>query len=146
MDGFREGKETLHMVEEKIGTENLLMEAGDMAVKESYLAFVNENNIEPISQPDVQIKKIAKGSELLFTVKVSVLPEIQLPDYKKIAAEIKAKDVLVDEKEVEDAIRYVQKSRATFTDKTTGAEKGDYVKIEYQNEHINGGKPVKDMF
>ena len=82
MDGFRKGHVPASMVEEKVGKENLLMEAGDLAVKKSYHTFLKENNIEVIGGPDVQILKIAKGNPLLFKVKVSVLPEIELPNYK----------------------------------------------------------------
>jgi len=146
MDGFRQGQVPLEMVEKKVGQENLLMEAGELAVKASYTKYVRDNNLEPIGDPDVQIKKIAKGNPFLFTVKVALLPDIVLPDYKAIAAKVKTADMAVEEKEIEEAIAYLQKSRAKFIDKTDGAAKKDYVKIEYQNEHINGGKPVKDMF
>lgn len=146
MDGFRPGNIPKEMVEKKIGQEDLLMEAGELAVKENYTKFVKENNLEPIGQPDVQILKIAKGSPFLFKVKVAILPEIELPDYKKIALQIKSNEVSVDEKEVEDAINYLQKSRAKFSQVNRGAEIKDFVEIEYQNENINGGKSIKDMF
>src|SRR3989344_7659584 len=77
MDGFREGQVPLELVEKKVGQENLLMEAGELAIKKSYTKFVAENKIEPIGEPEVQIKKIARGSPFLFTVKVSVLPDIE---------------------------------------------------------------------
>ncbi|MSU60724.1 MAG: trigger factor [Candidatus Staskawiczbacteria bacterium] len=146
VDGFRKGNVPKEMVEKRVGQENVLMEAGDLAVKKTYSKFVVDNKLEPIGDPDVQIVKIAKGNPFLFKVIVAVLPEVELPDYKEIVASVKVGKVEVDEKEIEEAIVYLQKSRAIFTDKTTGAEKKDYVKIEYQNEHIGGGKPVKDMF
>jgi len=146
MDGFRQGQVPLEVVEKKVGQENLLMEAGELAVKKSYSKFVIENNLEPIGQPEVQIKKIAKGSPFLFTVKISVLPEVELPNYKEVASKVKMGDISISEKEIEDALAYIQKSRAKFTDKDAGAEKKDYLKIEYQNDNVNSGKPVRDMF
>lgn len=115
MDGFRPGQVPLKVVEEKVGKENLLMEAGDLAVKESYTRFLNENNLEPIGEPDVQILKIAKGNPFLFKVTVTVLPEINLPDYKEIASRVKTNEIHVDEKEVEHALNHMQKSRAKFS-------------------------------
>jgi len=146
MDGFRKGQVPKEMVAKKLGDEAVLMEAGDLAVKESYAKYVIENNLEPVGKPEIQIKKIAKGNPFLFTAKFTVLPEIILPDYKKIVADIKAKEIAVDDKEIDEALNYLQRSRATFTDKTTGAEKKDYVKIEYSNKDINGGKVIKDIF
>ncbi|MEK7124716.1 MAG: trigger factor [Patescibacteria group bacterium] len=146
VDGFRQGMVPKEMVEKKVGQENLLMEAGDLAVKETYAKFVNENGIEPIGNPEVQIKKIAKGSEFLFNVKVAVLPEIELPNYKEIASQIKTNNISVNDQEIEDAVNYLQKSRAKFSQVDRPAENKDFVEIEYQNEHINQGKAVNDRF
>lgn len=146
MDGFRKGKVPSNMVEERVGKENVLMEAGDLAVKDAYPKFVDENKIEPIGEPQVQITKIAKGNEFLFKVKVSVLPEIELPDYKEIAGKVKGKDILVDEKEIQEAIDYLQKSRAKFTAKDSPAAAKDFVEIEYSTKDLNEGKVLRDRF
>ncbi|OGZ72100.1 MAG: trigger factor [Candidatus Staskawiczbacteria bacterium RIFCSPLOWO2_01_FULL_38_12b] len=146
MDGFRKGHVPANMVEEKIGKENILMEAGDLAVKWAYSKFVEEQKLEPIGDPDVQIKKIAKGSEFLFTVKVTVLPEVTLPDYKEMVSRVKQHDVLVTEKEIQETIDYLQKSRAKFTLKNEPAIPGDFVEIEYATQSLNDGKAIKDRF
>jgi trigger factor len=146
VDGFRKGQVPLKIVEEKVGQENVLMEAGDLAVKKSYSQFVKENDIEPIGDPDVQITKIAKGNPFLFKVTVSVLPEITLPDYKKIAGTVKAQEISVDEKEIQDTIDYLQKSRAKFSQKDAPAQDKDFVEIEYSTPELNGGKAIKDRF
>lgn len=146
MDGFRPGQVPKEMVEKRVGQESLLMEAGDMAVRDAYYALVKEHALDPIGEPEVQIVKIAKGSPLIFKVKVAVLPEISLPDYKDIMAGIKGQDIAVTEEEIEDALRYLQRSRAKFSPLDRAAEAKDFVEIEYQNEHINGGKAVKDRF
>src|SRR3989344_6176340 len=76
MDGFRPGQVPKEMVEKQVGNEGVLMEAGDLAVNESYNKFINEQGIEPIGKPEVSITKIAKGNPFLFKITVSVLPEI----------------------------------------------------------------------
>ncbi|MDO8530275.1 MAG: trigger factor [bacterium] len=146
MDGFRKGHVPADMVEKQVGQENLLMEAGDLAVKKSYAAFVTEQKIEPIGDPEVQIKKIAKGSEFVFTVKVAVLPEIQLPEYKEIAGAIKGTEIKIEPQEIDEALQYLQKSRAKFSQQDKEAQNKDFVEIEYSNKDINGGKEIKDRF
>src|SRR5260221_504803 len=59
MDGFRKGQVPKEMVAKKLGDEAVMMEAGDLAVKETYVKYVNENSLEPVGQPEIQIKKIA---------------------------------------------------------------------------------------
>src|SRR5581483_4069684 len=102
MDGFRKGHIPADVLEKKIGPENVLMEAGDIAARNVYPAFVEEQGIEPIGDPDVKVTKIAKGNPFLFTVTVTVLPEIQLPNYQEIVSKVKAKEVSVDEKELQE--------------------------------------------
>ena len=74
IDGFRPGQAPDKMVEEKVGTEKLLTEAGDEAAQEIYLKYISGNKLEPVGQPEVQIMKIAKGNPFLFKAKISVLP------------------------------------------------------------------------
>lgn len=146
VDGFRQGQVPLKIIEEKVGQDALLMEAGDLAVKEVYQKYILENKLEPVGQPEVQIMKIAKGNPFLFKAKISVLPEIELPDYKKIASDIKVKEVSVGDKEVEDALNYLQKTRAKLTLKNESAAKKDFVEIEYKSDSVNNGKEVEDRF
>src|SRR3989339_869061 len=55
VDGFREGKAPASMVEDKLKPEALLMEAGDLAVRESYLNYVKEQKMEPVGNPEISI-------------------------------------------------------------------------------------------
>ena len=146
IDGFRQGQVPLKMVKERVGQENLLMEAGDIAVKDTYLKFIEENKIEPIGEPEVKILKIAEGNPFLFKIIITILPEIKLPDYKNIASCIKLGDVSVTDIEVDDALNYLQKSRAKFSQVDKEVENKDFIEIEYQSKDINDGKEVKDKF
>ena len=146
VDGFREGKAPAKMVEDKIKPEALLMEAGDHAVQHVYVDYIRENKLEPVGQPEVSIIKIAQGSPFVFKAVITVLPDVELPDYKEISSKIKGKEISVTEEEIQDSINYLQKSRAKFTLKNEGAEKKDFVEIKYQNKDIEGGKEVDDKF
>ena len=146
IDGFRQGKAPASMVEDKIKPEALLMEAGDIAVRETYFNYIKENKLEPVGNPDVSIVKIAQGSPFIFKAVITVLPEVELPDYKEIAKAVKGKEITVTEEEVQDSLNYIQKTRAKFTLKNEPAEKKDFVEIKYQNKDINEGKEVDDKF
>jgi len=136
MKGFRKGKVPREVIEKSVGKEGILVEAGDLAVQDSYKKAVLENNLEPISSPEVKIKKIAIGSPMAFEAKISVLPDVGLPDYRQIAKNIKKQDAEVQEKEIQAALSWVQRSRAKFTAKQEPAQKGDFVEIEYFSPDI----------
>lgn len=145
-DGFRQGHVPEKIVEEKAGKENVLMEAGDLAVREIYLKYIEDNKLEPAGQPEVSITKVAQGSPFGFKAVITILPEVELPDYKVIAKDIEGQDISVSEEEIQNSLNYLQKSRAKFTAKNEPAEKGDFVEIKYQNRDINDGKEIDDKF
>ena len=159
-DGFRKGKAPKEIIKEKIGDFKILETAADLAINESYLKAIGqlEEKVEVIFQPKIEILKLAIGNPFIFKAVIEVLPEINLPDYnaeggisgeagyKKIASEIKKKEVFVGEKEIEEAMDWLRKSRAKLTLKGAAAEIGDFVEIEFQSPQIEGGQGRKDGF
>ncbi|MCX6718250.1 MAG: trigger factor [Candidatus Staskawiczbacteria bacterium] len=154
VDGFREGKAPSSMVEDKLKPEALLMEAGDHAVQHVYTDYILENKLEPVGQPEVSIIKIEKpdlskvegGSPFVFKAVITILPDVELPNYKEIAKSVKGKEISVTEEEIQDSINYLQKTRAKFILKNDVAENKDFVEIEYSCKEIENGKSVKDQF
>lgn len=146
MDGFRPGSVPKQIAEKQIKQESLLMEAGDLAVRESYRKFVSDNSLEIIGDPEVKVVKIAKGRSFVFKVKTDVVPEINLPDYKKIARDIKTQEISVQEKEIDDSMNFLQKSRAKISPVDRAAQNKDFVEIEYSSKDIDGGRKIQDKF
>jgi len=146
VDGFRPGKAPASMVEDKIKPETLLMEAGDHAVQHVYLDYIKESKLEPVGNPEVSIIKIAQGSPFIFKAKITILPDVEMTDYKEIAKKIKGKEISVTEEEVQDSINYLQKTRAKFTLKNDVTEKKDFVEVKYQSKDIENNKEISDKF
>ena len=101
VEGFRKGKAPKEIIENKIGTEKISNAAVDDCVRENYLKAISENEIEPLGQPQIEIVKQAFGSPFQFRAKVSVLPEINLPDYKKIASQVEKREIQITEQEIQ---------------------------------------------
>ncbi len=131
VEGFRKGKAPVELAKQRIGEQKILIEAAESAIKDNYVKAVQENKIEPISHPEVEIIKMAKGNPFVFKVKVYLLPQVELPDYKKIASKIKKNEINVTEKEIEETLEWAKKSRTKLTLKDGAAENGDFVDIEY---------------
>jgi trigger factor len=146
IEGFRPGHVPENVIEQKVGKMVILEEAAEHAISENYRKAVLESKITPISQPQVEILKLAPENPLEFKVLVSVLPEIKLPDYQKITGAIERKKIVVEEKEIEDSLNWLQKSRAKFSLKNGPAAKGDFVEIEYSSPLLENGKTYNDAF
>jgi len=146
MEGFRPGKAPQNMVADKIGDSHILEEAAELAIQDKYHEIIHQENIEPISKPEVAILKLAKNNPFEFKVKVAVLPDIKLPDYKKIVSTIEKKIVQVDNSEVEETLKWIARSRAEFSDLARPCQKGDWLEIEYQSPKIEMNRRFEDAF
>lgn len=117
--GFREGKVPRSIVEKELGTDAIWEEALPEAVERNYWKALKENDIDPIGSPRVSVTKSIPGNDLEFKAVVPVMPEFDLPDYKSIADKIyskERKEVKVEEDELEDALKWLQRSRSVASE------------------------------
>jgi len=114
LDGFRKGNAPEKMIVEKFGEMYILGEAAEIIIDETYGKLVVEHKLNIIGQPDVSIVKLAENNPLVFKVKVALMPKAELPDYKEIAKGFSKdkKEVIVEDKEIEETIVDIQKHRA----------------------------------
>ena len=147
-EGFRPGKVPKEVVEKEVGESQILEEAVKILVGDNYSKILSDNKISPLSQPEVEVLKPSGAENDFFEFKASffIFPEVKLPDYKKIAAKIKRNKPSVEEREIEDALSWLQKSRAKLTLKSQPAEKGDFVEINFSSPQLEAGLERKDGF
>lgn len=118
LDGFRKGKVPENILLSNIPEIAILEEMANMALNENYPKILESEKIDAISRPEISITKLARKNPLGFKIKTAVLPTIKLGDYKDIAkkaiggiTEIE-KNIVVTEKDLEDTIMDIRKSRA----------------------------------
>jgi trigger factor len=71
---------------------------------EAYETALKENNIEAVSRPNIEVKQIEKGKDLIFTAVVETKPEAKLGKYKgieipKIEYNVTEESIEAEEKE-----------------------------------------------
>jgi FKBP-type peptidyl-prolyl cis-trans isomerase (trigger factor) len=117
ISGFRKGHIPENIVVEKVGEDKILEEAADILLKEHFPKIIEETKSDIIGRPKISITKLALGNPVEFKAVFAVVPEIKLPDYKKIAkGEMAKKDdeVSATDKEVEDVLLQIRKNKAHF--------------------------------
>ena len=82
--GFRKGKAPMAIVEKHYGPEVFYEDTFNEIVPEEYERELKENNIEAVSRPEIEVKQIGKGQDLIFTAVVQTKPEVKLGKYKSI--------------------------------------------------------------
>ncbi len=113
--GFRKGHIPEKVLVEKVGEVYVLEEATELALKDIAPEIIEKNAPDFIGRPHIQLLKVAPDNPVEFKIKIAVLPEIKLPEYKKIAAKEmaeKEEKLEVLDKEVDEVIEEVRKQRA----------------------------------
>ena len=120
LDGFRKGQIPENVLIAKVGNATLNQEMAEAALSKAYIDILIDNKIDAIGKPEVHITKLASGNPLEFKMTTDTVPEVKLPDYKKIAAtEIKSAkpvDEKVSDKELDEAILRIRKQHASHED------------------------------
>lgn len=88
IQGFRRGKAPRQIIEKYYGAEIFYEDAVNIVLPDAYDKAVEENNIYPVDQPEIDIKgEISKETGVTFTAKVTVKPEFELGTYKGVKAD-----------------------------------------------------------
>lgn len=145
IEGFRRGKAPYTVVQQQFGEAAIYARAADIAVRKLYPQLIDRlvthNEIAerhpPIGKPKISVTKLAPGNEFLFSVTLSLLPEVTLPNYKTIArnAQSQKKEVAASEKEIDEVLSWIRESRTNKIPVARAAQQGDAVEIDFTVRH-----------
>jgi len=141
--GFRKGRVPRKIVEKYYGEAVLYEDAINIICPEAYDEAVKENGIEPVDRPEIDIKQIGSGENLIFTARVTVKPEVQLGQYKGI--EVNKIEYNVTDEDVEQELKKMQdKNSRLITVEDRPVQSGDIAVIDFEGfvdgKAFEGGK------
>ena len=161
--GFRIGHTPRRLVEKQLGSE-VEGDVKETLISESFKAAIEEHDLDPISDPDVDLEglELSREEPLTYSATLLVRPSVELPDFGSIEVEA-AKPEVSDEK-VEAAVDAERKRHSLLEPVEDGeVEKSDIVVIDFtarsgdekiaekENEECSqmfpyiGGLPAKDF-
>ncbi|MCF0124576.1 MAG: trigger factor [Clostridia bacterium] len=129
--GFRKGKAPMQIVEKYYGKEIFYEDAFNEVADEALQQAVEENKLEIVSRPDVDVKQIEKGKDLIFEATMQTKPEAELGKYKGI--EIKKIEYNVTDEDIEHELGHMQEHNSrliTIEDKPV--ESGNIATIDFE--------------
>ncbi|HNV96863.1 MAG TPA: trigger factor [bacterium] len=130
IDGFRPGKAPYNIIVKKFGELAILENALDDILTHFYFDTIIKEKLEPISQPKIDIKKLAPGNNIIFTATINILPEIELCNIEEI--KVKKNKVQIDEKKITEALETMREIGAKETETDELSQKGDKVEIDFK--------------
>ena len=127
--GFRKGKAPRKVIENYYGEGVLVEEAFNALLPDAYDSAVQELDIHPVDQPEVDVESINPGEDCVFTATVYVRPDVELGEYFGI--EIPKMDATVSDDEVEAELKAAQERVSRWVDVDRPSKNGDRVTIDY---------------
>jgi len=126
--GFRKGKVPPRVIDQRFGRAVVLEEAVNEALPELYGRAVEENDVQVLGQPEVDVTELEDGQHLTFTAEVDVRPQFDLPDYEGL--EVTVDDAEVTDAEIEEQVDGLRERFATLTGVDRAAADGDFVSMD----------------
>lgn len=137
--GFRKGKTPAAIIDQRIGRGPVLDEAVNDALPGLYMQALQDNELNPLGQPDIDVTKFEDGEVLEFTAELDVVPEIEVPDYAGL--DVTVDDATVTEEDVAEQVEALRARFATLNDVDRAAADGDFVTIDLSASQ--GGEPIE---
>ncbi|MDR1669453.1 MAG: trigger factor [Oscillospiraceae bacterium] len=142
--GFRKGKAPRGIIEKMYGKEAFYQDAVNATWTEAYDQAVEQEGLEPIERPDVEVETI--GAEgYTFIAKVHVYPEIEIGQYKGLSAYYPPAEVT--DGEVNAEVDRMRERNASLVTVERAAQTGDTVILDYEGfldgVPFEGGKGEK---
>src|SRR4051812_23045491 len=137
--GFRRGKVPPMVIDRQVGRGAVLDEAINEVLPKVYVEALQENDLQPLAQPDIEVTKFEDNETLEFTAEVDVKPEITLPSYEGLEAEVE--DVAVSDADVEEQVQALRERFGTLSDVERPAAEGDFVVLDLKA--TEDGEPLE---
>ena len=143
LQGFRKGKDPLAIIEKVYGPSVFYEDAADIAINDTYADAAEESRLEIVSRPEIDLVKIEKGSEFIYTAVVAVKPEVKLGTYKGV--EVEKHEAEVTDAEVDAEIeKYRDQNARSITIEDQPVQDKDIIKLDYEGSvdgvPFEGGK------
>jgi trigger factor len=126
--GFRRGKVPPLVIDRQVGRGAVLDQAINEVVPQKYVEALQANSLQPLAQPEIEVTKFEDHETLEFTAEVDVRPEITLPSYDGIEADVD--DIELTDADVEEQVQALRERFATLVDVERPTADGDFVVID----------------
>lgn len=140
--GFRKGKVPPPVIDRQVGRGAVLDEAINDALPKLYVQALQENDLQPLAQPEIDVTRLEDNTLFEFTAEVDVRPSIQAPAYDALTVQVE--DIEVSETDIDEQVEALRERFATLKDVDRTAQDDDVVTIDLKatagGEDVEGGE------
>jgi trigger factor len=142
--GFRQGKVPFTMLRQRLGDQAILVDALDDAVGRWFTMAALELGIDPVDTPQIDVGEELPelGKSFSFTASVTVMPEVELGQYKGLEVPKESDEVTSEELDAQ-----MDRLRNEFAElkpvEGRAVQKGDFAAADFHAEAE--GKPIEGL-
>jgi len=111
------------MVERAVGWDAVRQEAVDALLPDLYTRALDQADIHPVDDPDLDLQPVERGRPFAFTATVTVRPDVELGDYRSLRVDVPSTEVTDDQ--VEAGIEELRRRNSELRDVERFAQAGD---------------------
>ena len=132
--GFRKGHVPARIIDQRFGRAAVIEQVVNEVLPGQYSAAVSENELRPMSQPEVEVTEIPSTTgeltgQLVFTAQVDVVPAFDIPEYGKDNV-IEVDPVEVTDEDVQEELDALRGRFASLKTIKRQAKTGDFATID----------------
>ena len=132
--GFRKGHVPARIIDQRFGRAAVIEQVVNEVLPGQYSAAVSENELRPMSQPEVEVTEIPSTTgeltgQLVFTAQVDVVPAFDIPEYGKDTV-IEVDPVEVTDEDVQEELDALRGRFASLKTIKRQAKTGDFATID----------------
>ena len=139
--GFRKGKVPRQIIDTQVGRDAVLQEFVTASVPGYYRKAVGDEELAPITDPDIDVEQLEPGKPFVFSATVEVRPRLSFEEADYTGIRVTKPSVVVSDAEVDEWIDRLRERFAELEPVGRPVQAGDFVTVDLTV--TRGGEPVE---
>jgi trigger factor len=128
--GFRKGKVPKQIIDTQIGRDAIFEQFVNTSVPAYFRQAVNDEDLAPITDPDIDVQQLEPGKPFLFTATVEVRPRLSFEEADYTGVSVTKPPVEVSDEEIDDWIERLRERFAELEPVGRPVQQGDFVTVD----------------
>jgi trigger factor len=128
--GFRKGKVPKQIIDTQIGRDAILEEFVSSSVPAYFRQAVNEEDLAPITDPEIDVQQLEPGKPFIFSATVEVRPRLAFEESDYTGIGVTKPPVEVTEAEIDDWIERLRERFSELEPVGRPVQQGDFVTVD----------------
>src|ERR671918_2786588 len=128
--GFRKGKVPRQIIDTQIGRDVVLDQFVTSSVPDYYRKAVGEEELAPITDPDIDVQQLEVGKSFIFSATVEVRPRLTFEESDYTGIEVTKPSIAVSDEEVDEWVERLRERFAELEPVGRPAQQGDFVTVD----------------